>query len=317
MRTRSVCILGGTGFVGRHLINRLAEHKIQMRVLTRHRERHRQLLVFPTLQLIEADPHDEQCLLTHFEGCDAVINLVGVLNASRAGFERSHVELPEKIISACRQRGVRRLQQMSALGAAEDARSLYQRTKAAGERRVLEANGEQLLTTCYRPSVIFGRGDSFFNRFAELLRLAPGFFPLPTPNTRFAPVHVGDVVEAFVRTLEDKASAGRALELCGPNSYSLRELVAYTAEVTGQRRRIIGLGNSASALQARILGMLPGQPYSYDNYLSSCTDNLCADNALPKLNIHPAAVEAVVPGYLAGLNERRRYNVFRQRARRG
>lgn len=316
MRVRTVCILGGTGFVGKHLVNRLAEHKIQMRVLTRHRERHRQLLVFPTLQLIEADPYDEQCLRDHFEDCDAVVNLVGILNGSREALQRTHTELPEKIARICRETGVKRLLHLSALGAAEDGRSLYQQSKGLGERRVLEANSERLLTTCYRPSVIFGDEDDFLNRFARLLRISPGFFPLPTPNTRFAPVYVGDVAEALVRTLEDKDAAGKALQLCGPRSYTLRELVAYTAEQTGHHRYLIGLGDSASALQGRILGMLPGQPYSYDNYLSSCSDSVCSDNALPKLNIHPKAVEAVAPGYLAALSARRQYNVFRQRARR-
>jgi NADH dehydrogenase len=319
MRVGTVCILGGTGFVGRHLAARLAEHKIRMRVLTRHRERNKHLLVIPTLDLIEADAHDPQVLLNHFYGCDAVVNLVAILNESGPRgreFRNVHVELPRKIISACRQVGVKRLLHMSALGAASDAPSLYHRTKAEGERLVLDANDEALATTTYRPSIIFGPEDHFFNRFAELLRLSPFVFPVPTPRARMSPVYVGDVVESFCRTLLERASFGQSYALCGPETFTLKQLVQYTARQVRLKRRVIGLSDGLSRLQAHLLGHLPGKLYSYDNYLSTLIDNVCDANGLETLGIHPTALSAVVPGYLAGFRQRRRYNVFRRTARR-
>ncbi|KAB7627308.1 complex I NDUFA9 subunit family protein [Alkalilimnicola sp. S0819] len=317
MKIHTVCILGGTGFVGRHLANRLAQRGIHMRVLSRHRERHRApLIVQPTLQLLQANAHDEQDLQAHFRGCDAVINLVGILNGSESAFQRAHVDLPRKILSACRATGVPRLLHMCALGADARAPSRYQRSKAEGERLVLEAQSEDLAVTSFRPSVIFGPEDQFLNRFAGLLKRSPGVFPLPTPKARFSPVYVGDVAEVFTRALEDRASHGRAFELCGPRSYSLRELVRYAGELSGHRRAILGLGDGLSALQGRLLQLLPGTPYSYDNYLSATVDNVCRENGLAHFGIHPSGLEAVAPGYLASLATRRRYDAFRRQARR-
>lgn len=319
MHIQRICILGGTGFVGRHIANRLGDQPVSVRVLTRNRERQRDLLVIPNLELVEADVHDPEVLRKHFAETDCVINLVGILNdPSRTGrgFERAHVELPRKVIDSCRATGVQRLLHMSALGAAADAPSQYQRSKAEGERLVLAANEAELATTCFRPSVIFGPGDSFFSRFAGLLKWAPGFFPLPTPNTRFSPVFVGDVAAAFVNSLEERDTFGRAIDLCGPRTYSLRELVKYTAQVSQHQRRIIGLSDRLSRLQARILSRLPGQPYSYDNYLSATRDNVGSCNGLQQLGITPTAVETVVPSYLASFGARRRYDLFRKGARR-
>src|SRR5690606_12306099 len=319
MSKRRICILGGSGFVGRHLASALGKENVSIRVLTRNRERNRDLLVIPSLELVEADIHDPTVLRKHFGESDVVINLVGILNdPHRDGrtFRRVHVELPRQIVDICRQTGIRRLLHMSALGAASDAPSKYQQTKAEGEALVLDANSSQLATTTFRPSVIFGRGDSFFNRFARLLRLAPGFFPLPTPNARFSPVYVGDVARAFINSLDERDAYGRSYELCGPRTYTLRERVEYTTEVTGHKRRIIGLGDGLSRLQARILERLPGQPYSCDNYLSSSRDNVGTTEDLERLGIRPTAVEAIVPGYLGNFGARSRYNEFRKEARR-
>lgn len=320
MRIKNVCILGGTGFVGRHIASRLGDRNdINIRVPTRNRERQRDLLVLPNLRLTEIDVYDAQDLQAQFADVDCVINLIGILNDSSSdkhGFQQTHVELPRKIIEACQATGVRRLLHMSALGAADDAPSHYLRSKAEAESLVLQANTDDFSTTCFRPSVIFGSGDSFFCRFADLLKRAPGFFPLPTPNTRYSPVFVGDVADAFVNSLTDDSTFGQAVELCGPQSYTLRELVEYTAQLSGSKSRIIGLGDRLSRLQARILGRMPGQPYSYDNYLSATLDNTCSGEGLQKLGVQPTAIEAVVPRYLAGIGARRRYDSYRKDARR-
>lgn len=320
MRMQRVCILGGTGFIGSHLVNRLREHgAISSRVLTRNRERNRHLLVIPGLEL-EASSFDHEDLVRHFAGMDAVINLAGILNEQSmndgSGFRHVHVDLTRTAIEACREAGVGRYLHMSALGAdTENGPSHYLRTKGEAEKLAMEAHGNKLSATVFRPSVVFGPGDHFFNRFASLLGIMP-IFPLPTPDTRFAPVYVGDVVEAFSRSLTDRDSFGRKYELCGPEVYTLRELVEYTASMTNLKRRIIDCGEKLSTLQARIMQKLPGKPYSMDNYLSSTVDSVCTHNGLPEFGIHPTAIDAVVPGYLSSRSGRMQYNQFRRTARR-
>lgn len=318
MRIRNVCILGGTGFIGRHIANRLAERGIGTRILTRRRERNRELLVLPTVQLVEANAYDEDALTRQFEGMDAVINLIGILNqVGGVTFEQAHVDLPRSVVNACKRADVPRLLHMSALGAdAEHGPSAYQRTKGEGEQMVFRESDDELAVTVFRPSVVFGPEDTFFNRFAGLLRLSPGVFPLPTPATRFKPVFVGDVAEAFVRCLGDRDTFNRSYELCGPEVYTLEELVRYTARAAGLDRHIWPLSDGLSRLQARVLGLMPGKPYTYDNYLSATVDSICSQDGLTELDIQATGIEAVVPGYLAHRHARWRYNQFRRMARR-
>ncbi|MEO5573939.1 MAG: complex I NDUFA9 subunit family protein, partial [Gammaproteobacteria bacterium] len=297
MKIMTVCILGGTGFVGRQLVRQLTESGHQLRVLTRRRERHRDLLVLPNLSLAEVNIHDVQVLTDQFSGCDAVINLVGILNEKGrdgSGFRRAHVELPRIVVQACRAAGVPRLLHMSALNAeAATGRSHYLRSKGEGEDLVHSA--PDLQVTSFRPSVIFGPGDSFFNRFGTLLRFSPLMFPLACPQARFAPVYVGDVASAFVQSLFESASFGQRYELCGPRIYTLKQLVEYTGQVIQVRRAVIGLGDALSRLQARILGWLPGKPFSLDNYHSLQTDSVCRGEFPALFNITPTALEAIVP----------------------
>ncbi len=319
MRMQRVCILGGSGFVGRHLANRLHDRGIHSRVPTSYRERTKQILVVPGLELMQADVHDPQRLRELFEECDAVINLVGILNEKGfdgSGFHHAHVELADKVIAACRDTGIRRLLQMSALGAdADNGPSHYQRTKGEAERRVLAAAGD-LDVTVFRPSVIFGPEDNFFNQFAGLLKLSAGVFPLPTPKARFSPVYVGDVASAFVAALQNRDTFGKSYDLCGPETFTLEELVRYTAQTAGIRRVIWPCSDRLSRLQARVLQRIPGKPYSMDNYLSATVDNVCSVNNLTDFGIQPTALDAVVPGYLGSKTERARYNQFRQTTRR-
>ncbi len=314
MKIQTICVLGGTGFVGRHLVAHLANGGRRLRVLTRHRERHKALTVIPGVKLLEADIHDPQTLRQQITGSDAVINLVGILNGSTADFQALHVALPRQIVEACRTTGVERLLHMSALnGDAAHGPSVYLRTKGQGEQVILQA--QNLQTTCFCPSVIFGPDDSFFNRFATLLRLSP-VLPLACPYTRFAPVYVGDVVRAFEAALEDEATFGKRFELCGPQTYTLRQLVEYTAQVLGLKRLIIGLSDPLAKLQARILTYFPGQPFTLDNYRSLQVDSICHSPGLAALGITPHSIEAFVPDYLTGRRQRDHYCNFRRRARR-
>ena len=320
MLIRKICILGGSGFVGRTLANRLTPEEYQLRVLTRNRERRKDnLILLPTLDLIEADVHDPEQLRKNFSGCDAVINLVGILNERGrhgAGFRHVHVELARKVIEACRDTGIKRLLHMSALNA--DARlgpSHYLKTKGEAEDLVHAAAGHGIRVTSFRPSVIFGREDSFFNRFASLLKFAP-VFPLACPQARFAPVYVGDVAEAFTRALTNPDSYGKRYNLCGPQVYTLLELVRTTARCAGMKRLIIPLPDSLSRLQAAVFDFVPGKPFSTDNYLSTRAASVCDRNDLVTLGITPVGIDAVVPQYLAHRFLRARYNLYRSRLRR-
>lgn len=299
MTQHTICILGGSGFVGHHLCARLTEEGHQLRVITRRREPHRDMLVLPTLELKECNVYDLDALKQAMVGCDVVINLVGTLNEkghNGSGFRRAHVELPQKVIEACRANNIHRLLHMSALGAdADHGRSFYQRTKGEGERLVHDSG---LTVTTFRPSVMFGQHDSFFNRFAKLLKLSPGIFPLACAEAKFAPAFVGDVVEAYTRALSNPATYGKGYELCGPRVYTLRQLVEYTARQLGLKRLIIPLPDWMSRLQANLLEYFPGKPFSRDNYLSMQVDNICSGDFPAEFGIIPHSLESEVPKYL-------------------
>jgi NADH dehydrogenase len=317
MSTHRVCILGGSGFVGQHLAARLCAQGITCRIVTRHPQRHRQLQVNPGLELVRANLFDQKSLAEQFSGCDAVINLIGILNESGKGqtFRRFHVELVDLIVDACRSARVPRLLHMSALHANEaSGSSQYLRSKGEGENRTHTHGGAAMRVTSFRPSVIFGPGDSFFNRFAALLRYSPLIFPLACPKARFAPVYVEDVTEAFARALDDRATHGRHFDLCGPSEYSLKELVEYTARVLGMHRLVLGLGDLPSRLQAGVLGLLPGKPFTLDNYLSLQIDSICKHNGLMELGIDPMAIETIVPLYLGKAGYRARFDRYRRQA---
>lgn len=320
MNEQTVCILGGTGFVGRWLTAHLVDQGYRVRVLTRHRLRHRDLLVLPALQLKEADVHDPAQLKAQLNGCHSVINLVGILNEKGndgSGFRHVHVDFPEKVAQTCLDTGIKRLLHMSALKAdANQGSSYYLRSKGEGEARVLALAEQGLQVTIFRPSIIFGPGDNFFNRFGGLLKFSPFIFPLACPEARFAPVYVRDVAQAFIRTLPDKNSFGQSYELCGPKIYTLKQLVEYTAKVLDLRRRVIGLSDKWSRFQADIFEHLPGKPFSKDNYASLQTPSLCQQNGLSELGIEPSTVEAIVPGYLGQHNQRAHYLELRRHAQR-
>lgn len=309
-----ICILGGTGFVGRHLAARLVDAAYSVKVLTRNREQHRELLVLPTLDLVEANVYDPDTLRHEFAGCDAVINLIGILNErghKGKGFETAHVEMARKAVTACRQAGVPRLLQMSALNADPRAPSHYLRTKGLAEQYIREHAGETLHWTIFQPSVIFGPGDSFINRFAELLKFTP-VLPLACPRSRFAPAYVKNVVEAFARCLPDHHTWGRTYQLCGPKVYTLREIVDFILTITARRRLVIGLPDALARLQARVFEYFPGKPFSVDNYLSLQLDSVCTENGFVALDIVPAGMEAMAPRYLTGYTPRSRLADYRK-----
>ena len=310
MRYENILVLGGGGFVGRHLVAALAARGARVTVPSRRRERARHLLLLPTVDVVECDVNRREALSALVAGRDAVINLVGVLHGPN--FERAHVELPQAVVAACREHGVRRVLHMSALGASSDAPSEYLRSKGAGEQAMLAADG--LDVTLFRPSVIFGPEDAFLNLFAMLAKLMPVLL-LACPQARFQPVYVRDVARVMVEALAESKSFGQGYDLCGPKVYTLRELVQTVCRLTGRRRLVLGLPGALSYLQALLLELAPGEPLmTRDNLRSMQVPSVC-DCSLP-FGLEAQALEALAPGWLASAGPRQRYPVFRWRARR-
>jgi uncharacterized protein YbjT (DUF2867 family) len=301
----TVCVLGGTGFVGTELVTRLAKDGHWIWVPTRTAGNNDSLRVVDTVRLIRTDVHDPRVLARLFAGVDVVVNLVGILNErGRTTFKSVHVDLAAKVVAAARTAGVKRLLHMSSLGAdAEAAPSKYLRSKGEAEARV-RASAPALRWTIFRPSVIFGDGDSLTNRFARLLRLSGGFLPLARAGARFAPISVEDVAEAFRLAVSNRATIGQTYELCGPQVMTLEEVVRITAEVAGLRCSIVRLPDFVAFAQAVVMNFLPGKPFSVDNYRSLTIDAVCREDGCARLGIKPRAMLSVLPTYLGGTSAR-------------
>jgi NADH dehydrogenase len=306
--TRRILVLGGTGFVGRAVCEALTRHSATDRIVvpTRRLARGDGVKMLPTVDLVQADLHDDVTLSRLVAGCDAVVNLVAILHGSAAQFQRVHVELPRRLINACHGAGVRRVVHISALGVpaqGTQAPSKYLRSKAAGEA-VLATSG--LDVTVLRPSVIFGAHDRFLNLFARLQSVAP-FMPLAGTQARFQPVWVEDVAEAVVRCLDQPATIGQTYECAGPAEYTLGQIVQLAGRWAGHERPLIPLPAWAGWLQAAAMELLPGEPLmSRDNVDSMRVPNVATGTlpGLAALGITPTALDAVAPGYLGDLFKR-------------
>jgi uncharacterized protein YbjT (DUF2867 family) len=284
MAAKQLVILGGTGFVGSHLVPRLAADGHQIVLLSRNREQHRELGVLPTVSVRSADIYDDEVLRRHLAGADAVINLVGILNPrGRHSFQRAHVELARRLIAACHASGVGRLHQMSSLKAGQ---GLSQYLKTRGEAEAL-VKASALDWTIYQPSVIFGPGDGLVSRFAKLLRQMPAL-PLARAQARMAPTWVGDVAEAIARCVDHPMlGQRRSFELYGPEVLTLGEIVRKIRAAAGLRTPIIALPDSLGRLQAQFAELLPGKPFSLDNFRSLRTDSVGKLDGYAALGIVP------------------------------
>ncbi len=324
-KLRTVTVLGGAGFVGRHIVQLLNAQGYTVRVPTRRRERAKELIVMPGVDVMEADILQPGALLEVLAGSDAVINLSGILHeriagrvdkpgAARGDFYAVHIELPRAIVHACGKLGIRRVMHMSALNANPTSPSAYLRSKGVGEAIIREAalthrederwyldgpkfiRGLDLAITIYRPSVIFGAQDNFLNQFARLLRYLP-VLALACPESKLQPVCVEDVARAFVANLENPASFGAVYDLCGPKIYSLKQLVAYVARLQGRRSWVWGLGPRASFYLAWMLEYLPGKFMTRDDYFALRQGSVCDADSPCELGTTP--LEQIAPRYLS------------------
>ena len=312
---KRVLVLGGTGFVGRHLCEKLQRAGWQTTVPTRRAANASAVQHLPRLTVVEASVHDEATLTRLLAGHDAVVNLVAILHGDQAAFERAHVQLPATLARACEASGVRRLVHVSALGAQLDGPSMYQRSKARGEE-VLRSAG--LALSILRPSVIFGDGDRFLNLFARLQSVFP-VMPLAGAGTRFQPVWVEDVADAVLACLRDtglpRSSIGQTFECAGPDVLTLGELVRLAGRLGSRERPVLPLPTAIGRLQALAMECLPGEPLmSRDNLDSMAVDNVATSQwpGLSSLGITPQSVHTVAPLYLGPRAGRGHLTGYRQ-----
>jgi NADH dehydrogenase len=296
-----VTVFGGGGFIGRHIVQRLAAAGHSIRIAGRDTERAARLCTMGgvgQITPVAASITDEASSARAVAGADIVINLVGILFESRAGdFQRIQAEGAGRVARLAAAAGAKQFLHLSAIGADAGSPSLYAQTKAAGEAAVLAAFPGAIIL---RPSVVFGAEDQFFNRFAGLAAMLP-FMPVVAGETRFQPVYVGDVADAAMAALADPMAAGKVFELGGPRVMSMRQVLRYILDVTGRRRPMIALPEGFVRLQARLGELLPTPPLTRDQLILLGKDNVVSPNALgfQALGIEPKAVEAIVPAYLA------------------
>lgn len=315
---KKIVLIGGSGFVGQAVANQLSAAGVEVLIPTRRYPNAVHLALLPTVNIVEADVHDETRLSQLLAGADGVVNLVGILHSRKGNpfgpdFARAHVELPKKIIAACRQQGIRRLVHIGALGSSAEGPSGYLRSKAAGEAAIRSV-GADLDWIILRPSVIFGRDDHFLNLFARLARSFP-VLPLAAANARFQPVYVDDVARAVVLSLTTPSAAGHSFDIAGPSVYTLRELVEYVSALVGKPRPIINLPHSLGMLQAALMELAPQPLMSRDNLRSMSVDNVTDGAPLP-FGLSPRALEETAPRWLGSDFSRARYYPFRRHARR-
>ncbi len=309
-----IVLIGASGFFGRYLLRALTADRHHCVVLTRAVDRRSEIGLIAGVDLVQADVYDADVLAQQFAGADAVVSMAGILNETGGGgkgFHKVHVELVEGIIAACRQAGVSRLLHVSALNAGKGSSDYL---KSKGQAEALLRSADDVDVSIFQPSVIFGRGDEFFNRFAAMLSMMP-VMPLACPKARLQPVFAEDVAAVMVASLEDPMTWGESYELGGPQIFTLKELVEWTAKTKGLKRRVIGLPGLLSAAMAKVMGLVPGKPFSWDNYQSLKTDNICEKNGFEYFGVDPRAIDQVVPYYLSGSAHQDRLDNCRRQPR--
>ena len=298
---RRITIFGGSGFIGRSIVQRLIHDGAVVRIAARHPEAakdHLPRAMADKLETVRVDIQDEAGVAAAVRDADAVINLVAILyEKGRQSFKALHVDGARRVAAAARQAGCSRMIQMSALGASLDSESAYARTKAAGEKAVRDAFAE---ATIVRPSIVFGPEDDFFNKFAGIASMSPALPLIGGGRTRFQPVFVEDVAAAFAAILADPGRAGKTYELGGPQIYTFRELMELLLEQMGRRRLLVSLPFVAAEAQAYILEWLPKPPLTRDQVALLKSDNVLGgqEPGLRDLGIEPTRLESVLPTYI-------------------
>ncbi|MDN5865536.1 MAG: complex I NDUFA9 subunit family protein [Gammaproteobacteria bacterium] len=307
IRDKRIVVFGGTGFIGRELITRLARSGAYVTLFARHPQRCQELGVLQRVRAVTGDVRDPLAVARALAGQHVAVNLVGVLAAPPKPMRALHVDWPARLAEGGS--ALEHIVHVSAAGANSSGPSRYLATKHEGEARLRETAAPW---TILAPSVVFGPGDTLFNRFASLLRMAPGVMPVVRAQARFSPVYVGDVAEAVIAVLTRPDYAGQRIELGGPEAWTMRGILAYTCRQLGLKRLLVDVPDPLARLQGAVMGLLPGQPFSTDQYRSLTVDTDVGDAALSALGIEPAAVEAHVPFYLGAVSRQAQFDRFRR-----
>jgi uncharacterized protein YbjT (DUF2867 family) len=325
LNARRILLIGGTGFIGSAVVAALVtrfnqpaslhganQDAYRITVVTRRRERNKHLIMLPNVEVIEANIFDPATLQRLCIGQDAVINLLGILHGSPAQFQRVHADFVGQLVDACQRANVPRLLHISALGASTNAPSHYLRTKAAGEAHLTKST---LNYTIFRPSVVFGVGDSFLTLFAKLAHCLPVLL-IPGGESKLQPIAVDDLVTALINSLDNRATIGKTYDLAGPHVYRLNDLVALAAQLSGSPRTVISIPLAIGKLQALVLSILPGEPLlSVDNMDSLLVDNISTTPIAPELGLSSLhTIEGVGATYLRDNHPRTRFDRFREMA---
>jgi uncharacterized protein YbjT (DUF2867 family) len=295
-----VTVFGGSGFVGRHVVRALCQAGWRVRVAVRrpHVANYlRPMGRVGQIQIVKANVLNDSDVASALTGADAVVNLVGIL--SQGGYQTFpsvHSEAAKRIAKAATLRGIPRLIHFSAIGASADASARYFRTKAQGEHHVrAEFEG----VTIFRPAIVFGPEDNFFNRFAWMARYSPVLPLFGGGATRFQPVFVGDVAQAVTRALDDAGSAGKIYDLAGPEVFTFKELMEVILRITRRKRLLLPLPLWIAKAKGVVLGLLPNPLLTLDQARMLETNTVAAENpGLSSFGIVPDSVEAIVPSYL-------------------
>jgi NADH dehydrogenase len=313
MAIKTIGVLGGAGFVGSSIVAKLDATGYQVKVLSRRRESAKHLILLPNVQVQACDVLDNNALKHALQGCDAVINCIGILHQNRnCTFETMHHQLPRRVAQLCDELSIHRLLHISALQANQHAPSQYLRSKTAGEAAINEFD-KKLAITVFRPSVVFGRGDRFTNLFATLINYLP-VIALAKPNAQFQPIWVEDVAACVVNSLENTATYGKSYDLGGPTVYTLRQLVQKVMAALGKPRPIFGLNDTLSYAQAFAMELLPIKLMSRDNVRSMQIDNVCSAPIAAVLGVTATSLDVVMPAYLGNATPRGAYDSFRSAA---
>jgi uncharacterized protein YbjT (DUF2867 family) len=301
MKLNRAAILGGSGFIGRYVVNRLAERGVILAVGGRNAAEAKHLRLkgdVGSVGLVNIGIDNERMLPAFLAGNEALINCVGILREhGRQRFDAVHHTAPARLARLAREAGIERFIHISAIGADPRSPSAYASSKAAGEKAVQDAFPT---VTILRPSVVFGPEDQFFNKFAAMATMSPALPLIGGGETRFQPVYVGDVAEAVIRCLDDPATAGRTYELGGPKIYTFRALLELLLAEIRRKRMLIDLPFGLASLQARLMSILPNPPLTPDQVELLKSDNIVSGGALSlqTLGVTPTPVEAILPTYL-------------------
>jgi NADH dehydrogenase len=305
-----VVILGGTGFIGAQLATKLSPKSKKIIIPTRNTESNLGLKMIPNLEIVRTDIKDERSINLLLEDADLVINTVGILNEINEdnSFDKIHYQLPKKVSNSIKKNKVKRFMHISSLNADPKSIGKYLKSKGKAEDFLISETSSFCNLTIFRPSIVFGESDSFFNKFASLLKFLP-IFPLACPNAKFMPVYVEDLTDFMISTINNIDSYGKKIDVTGPGEYTFRELIDHTLAALKIRRVIIPLNSFLSRLQASVFEKLPGKLFTMDNYQSLQIDS-CSDEGFKG----SSSLEDIIPQYLNIKTKQERFEKLRKKS---